>query len=45
VPAEEIPPTAEELEAQEKLRQKRAKQREANQRWYAKQRAKQIVTQ
>ena len=36
VPREEAPPTPEELETQEKLREKRAKQREANKRWYAK---------
>ena len=35
-PKQEMPPTPEELEAQEKSREKRAKQREANRRWYAK---------
>ncbi len=41
VPVVEVPPMPEELAAQEKLRQKRAKQREANKRWYAKQKEKQ----
>jgi len=37
LPQEAVPPpTADELEAEEKLRQKRARQREANKRWYAK---------
>jgi len=41
IPKEEAPPlTHEELEEQEKLRQKRAKQREANQRCYAKKKRK-----
>jgi len=38
VPKEEIPPTAEELVAQEKRLQRLAQQREANRRWYAKKR-------
>jgi hypothetical protein len=38
---EEIIPTPEELAEQERLRQKRAKQREANRRWYAKKKAEQ----
>ena len=43
VPINETPPTAEEIEAEEKRRQKLAKQREANRRWYAKQKAEQII--
>ena len=39
VPKEETPLTLEDLEIQENLREKRAKQREANQRWYAKKKA------
>jgi hypothetical protein len=38
LPQEEHIPTEEELASQEKLREKRAKQREANNRWYAKKR-------
>jgi hypothetical protein len=40
LPKEEVILTPEELAAQEKLREKRAKQREANKRWYAKQKEK-----
>jgi len=36
VPKEETPPTSEELETQEKRRQRLAKQRESNKRWYEK---------
>jgi type IV secretory pathway VirB10-like protein len=36
VPEEEIPPTPEELEAQEKRRKKMVQRSEANKRWYAK---------
>ena len=39
-PRETIPPTPEELEAEEKRRKKLARQREANRRFYAKQKAK-----
>jgi hypothetical protein len=43
IPKEEIVPTAEELAEQEKQRRKREKQREANQRFYAKQKAKREI--
>ena len=39
IPIETIPLTAEELEAQEQRRAKRAKQREYNRKWYAKKKA------
>jgi uncharacterized protein YeeX (DUF496 family) len=42
-PQEEHIPTEEEFAEAEKLRAKRAKQREANRRWYAKKRAEQAV--
>jgi DNA invertase Pin-like site-specific DNA recombinase len=41
VPRVIVPPTPEELAEQEKLRQKRAKQREANRKWYMKKKAEQ----
>jgi hypothetical protein len=40
---EQTPPTAEEIAAAEKRREKLAKQREANKRWYAKKRAEQLA--
>jgi acyl-CoA hydrolase len=43
-PQEEHIPTEEELAEQEKLREKRAKQREANNRWYAKKKAEQQIS-
>ncbi|MCL2774903.1 MAG: recombinase family protein [Oscillospiraceae bacterium] len=43
VPREEIPPTPEELAEQEKRREKLAKQRESNRRWYERKKAERIA--